>query len=93
MIDRLLRQRIQQKGALNVDQLNWPDFDDTDVASAEAYRYSIDRLSGEYGANVEQVAHRFTTLNRPGARGVPFFMLRTDPAGNSGARIACGVLH
>ena len=58
------------------------------LASAEAYRYSIDRLGGEYGANVEQVAHRFTTLNRPGARGVPFFMLRTDPAGNISKRYA-----
>ena len=58
------------------------------LASAEAYRYSIDRLSGEYGANVEQIAHRFTTLNRPGARGVPFFMLRVDPAGNISKRYA-----
>jgi len=58
------------------------------LASAEEYRYSIDRLCGEYGANVEQVAHRLTTLNRPGARGVPFFMLRVDPAGNISKRYA-----
>jgi len=58
------------------------------LASAENYRYSIDRLCGEYGANVEQVAHRLTTLNRPGARGVPFFMLRVDPAGNISKRYA-----
>jgi predicted transcriptional regulator/plasmid maintenance system antidote protein VapI len=58
------------------------------LASAEQYRYSIDRLCGEYGANVEQVAHRLTTLNRPGARGVPFFMLRVDPAGNISKRYA-----
>ena len=58
------------------------------LASAEQYRYSIDRLCGEYGANVEQVAHRFTTLSRPGARGVPFFMLRVDPAGNISKRYA-----
>jgi predicted transcriptional regulator/DNA-binding XRE family transcriptional regulator len=58
------------------------------LASAEAYRYSIDRLCGEYGANVEQVAHRLTTLSRPGARGVPFFMLRVDPAGNISKRYA-----
>jgi predicted transcriptional regulator/DNA-binding XRE family transcriptional regulator len=58
------------------------------LASAEGYRYSIDRLGGEYGANVEQVAHRLTTLNRPGARGVPFFMLRVDPAGNISKRYA-----
>lgn len=58
------------------------------LASAEQYRYSIDRLGGEYGANVEQVAHRLTTLGRPGARGVPFFMLRVDPAGNISKRYA-----
>ena len=58
------------------------------LASAEQLRYSIDRLCGEYGANVEQVAHRFTTLGRPGARGVPFFMLRVDPAGNISKRYA-----
>jgi predicted transcriptional regulator len=58
------------------------------LASAEAYRYSIDRLCGEYGANVEQVAHRLTTLSRPAARGVPFFMLRVDPAGNISKRYA-----
>src|SRR5687768_4323151 len=58
------------------------------LASAEQHRYSIDRLSGEYGANVEQVAHRLTTLGRPGSRGVPFFMLRVDPAGNISTRYA-----
>lgn len=58
------------------------------LATAESYRYSIDRLCGEFGANVEQVAHRFTTLSRPGARGVPFFMLRVDPAGNISKRYA-----
>ena len=58
------------------------------LASAEEHRYSIDRLCGEYGANVEQVAHRLTTMNRPNARGVPFFMLRVDPAGNISKRYA-----
>lgn len=58
------------------------------LRSAEEMRYSIDRLCGEYGANVEQVAHRLTTLSRPSARGVPFFMLRVDPAGNISKRYA-----
>jgi predicted transcriptional regulator len=58
------------------------------LAACEEMRYSIDRLCGEFGANVEQVAHRFTTLNRPGARGVAFFMLRVDPAGNISKRYA-----
>jgi predicted transcriptional regulator len=58
------------------------------LKSAEEHRYSIDRLCGDYGANVEQVAHRLTTLGRAGARGVPFFMLRVDPAGNVSKRYA-----
>ena len=58
------------------------------LKSCEEMQYSIDRLCGEFGANVEQVAHRFTTLSRPGARGVPFFMLRVDPAGNISKRYA-----
>ena len=58
------------------------------LAACEEMRYSIDRLCGEFGANVEQVAHRFTTLGRRGQRGVPFFMLRVDPAGNVSKRYA-----
>ena len=58
------------------------------LRAAEECRYSIDRLGREFGANVEQVAHRMTTLGRPGARGIPFFMLRVDPAGNISKRYA-----
>jgi predicted transcriptional regulator/DNA-binding XRE family transcriptional regulator len=58
------------------------------LRAAEEHRYAIDRLCGQFGANVEQVAHRFTTLGRAGARGVPFFMLRVDPAGNISKRYA-----
>ena len=58
------------------------------LKACEEMRYSIDRLCGEFGANTEQVAHRFTTLSRPDALGVPFFMLRVDPAGNISKRYA-----
>lgn len=58
------------------------------LRAAEEYRYSLDRLCREFGANVEQIAHRLTSLGRPGARGVPFFMLRVDPAGNISKRYA-----
>jgi predicted transcriptional regulator/DNA-binding XRE family transcriptional regulator len=58
------------------------------LRAAEEHRYAIDRLCGQFGANVEQVAHRVTTLGRSGARGVPFFMLRVDPAGNISKRYA-----
>ena len=56
--------------------------------AAESQRYDIDRLCGSFGASVEQVAHRLTTLGRPGARGIPFFMLRVDAAGNISKRFA-----
>jgi XRE family transcriptional regulator, fatty acid utilization regulator len=58
------------------------------LRSAESHRYDIDRLCAEYGASVEQVAHRLTTLGRSGARGIPFFMLRVDAAGNISKRFA-----
>ena len=58
------------------------------LRAAEEHRYALDRLCGQFGANIEQVAHRVTTLGRPGARGVPFFMLRVDPAGNISKRYA-----
>lgn len=58
------------------------------LRSAEEHRYALDRLTTRFGANVEQVAHRLTTLSRPGAKGVPFFMLRVDPAGNISKRYA-----
>jgi hypothetical protein len=58
------------------------------LAAAERHRYDIDRLCSEFGASVEQVAHRLTTLSRSGARGIPFFMLRVDAAGNISKRFA-----
>lgn len=58
------------------------------LRAAEEHRYAIDRLTSQFGANVEQVAHRFTTLGRSNAKGVPFFMLRVDPAGNISKRYA-----
>ena len=58
------------------------------LRAAEEHRYAIDRLCAHFGSNVEQVAHRLTTLGRSGASGVPFFMLRVDPAGNISKRYA-----
>jgi hypothetical protein len=58
------------------------------LGSAERHRYDIDRLCGDFGASVEQVSHRLTTLGRTGAKGVPFFMLRVDAAGNISKRFA-----
>jgi predicted transcriptional regulator/transcriptional regulator with XRE-family HTH domain len=58
------------------------------LEAAETHRYDIDRLCARFGASVEQVAHRLTTLGRSNARGIPFFMLRVDAAGNISKRFA-----
>ncbi len=51
-------------------------------SAAEVTGYEIDRLAANFAVSFEQVCHRLTTLQRDGARGVPFFFLRVDKAGN-----------
>ena len=50
-------------------------------AAAREDRHDLERLSNRFGASIEQVAHRLSTLQRPGAKGVPFFFVRVDQAG------------
>lgn len=57
---------------------------------AEATGYDIARLQTRFAVSFEQVAHRLTTLSRPTARGVPFFLIRVDQAGNVSKRYAAG---
>lgn len=57
------------------------------VRAAEQRGYDISALCSLFGASFEQVAHRLTTLGRPGAEGVPFFFLRADEAGNVSKRL------
>ncbi len=49
--------------------------------AAQETRHDLERLAGLFGASIEQVAHRLSTLQRPGAKGVPFFFVRVDQAG------------
>jgi len=50
--------------------------------AARAARHDIERLSLAFQTSLEQVFHRLSTLQRPGARGVPFYFVRVDQAGN-----------
>jgi predicted transcriptional regulator/transcriptional regulator with XRE-family HTH domain len=50
--------------------------------AAEAERYDVELLGHRFRVGWEQVCHRLTTLRRPGAEGVRFYMLRVDLAGN-----------
>ena len=51
-------------------------------AAARETRHDIDRLSRRFGTSFEQACHRLSTLQRPGAEGVPFYFCRVDMAGN-----------
>jgi hypothetical protein len=54
----------------------------------ERSSYDIELARARFGVSYEQACHRLTTLARPGSRGVPFFMLRVDSAGNISKRFA-----
>jgi len=58
------------------------------LRACEASGYDLLLLQRRFGAGFEQVAHRLTTLQRVGARGLPFFMIRIDRAGQSSKRYA-----
>ena len=51
------------------------------LEAAQAERHDLERLSTRFSASIEQVAHRLSTLQRPGAKGIPFFFVRVDQAG------------
>ena len=51
------------------------------LAAAQETRHDLELLAARFGASIEQVAHRLSTLQRPGAKGVPFFFVRVDQAG------------
>jgi len=50
-------------------------------AAAES-RHDLDKLAFRFDASREQVCHRLSMLQRPGNKGVPFYFLRIDRAGN-----------
>ena len=50
-------------------------------ASAQETRHDLEVLATRFGASLEQVAHRLSTLQRPGTKGIPFFFVRVDQAG------------
>lgn len=50
--------------------------------AAQELRHDLELLSARFGASLEQVAHRLSTLQRPGMKGVPIFFAKIDRAGN-----------
>lgn len=63
------------------------------LEAAQKVRYDIEILRRRFDASFEQVCHRLTTLQRPGAKGVPFFLIRVDSAGNVSKRFSGAGFH
>ena len=51
------------------------------MRACEATGYDLPVLERRFSVSFEQLAHRLTTLQRVGQRGLPFFMVRIDRAG------------
>lgn len=52
------------------------------LAAAKELRHDLHLIAARFGASLEQVAHRLSTLQRTGLKGVPVFFARIDRAGN-----------
>ncbi|MBS0561133.1 MAG: DUF2083 domain-containing protein, partial [Proteobacteria bacterium] len=61
---------------------------DAFLRAAAALRHDMDAVAARFGVSFEQACHRLSSLQRPGARGVPFFFVRVDPAGNVSKRFS-----
>lgn len=58
------------------------------LAAAQSLRHDMEAVAARFGVSYEQACHRLSAMQRPGARGVPFFFLRVDPAGNVSKRFS-----
>ncbi|MXO73966.1 ImmA/IrrE family metallo-endopeptidase [Altererythrobacter aerius] len=58
------------------------------LRACEGTGYDLAVLGRRFGVGFEQLAHRLTTLQRVGQRGLPFFMARIDRAGQVSKRYA-----
>lgn len=63
------------------------------LAAARACRYDIELLQQRFHVGFETICHRLSTLQRPGARGVPFYFVRVDQAGNISKRQSASTFH
>lgn len=63
------------------------------LSEAERWRYDIELLGHRFGVGFETVCHRLSALQRPNARGIPFFFIRVDRAGNISKRQSATDFH
>lgn len=74
---RIARFELARYAALSV-MMPYGEF----LAAAKRTRYDLSILCARFRVSFEQAATRLTSLVRPGAAGIPFFLLEIDIAGN-----------
>ena len=63
------------------------------LAEAKRQHYDLEKLELRFGVTFESVCHRLSTLQRPGAKGIPFYFVRVDMAGNISKRQSASSFH
>ena len=61
--------------------------------AAEALRYDLELLGDRFGVGVETIGHRLSTMHHAPGRGIPFFFVRVDRAGNVSKRQSTADFH
>lgn len=63
------------------------------LQTAEQLEYDIELLGNAFQQGFEATCHRLSTLQKANARGVPFFFIRVDKAGNISKRQSATDFH
>lgn len=63
------------------------------LSQAREERYDVEKLQQRFTVSFEAVCHRLSSLQRPGAKGIPFFFVRVDKAGNVSKRQSASGFH
>ena len=63
------------------------------LSEAKRQRYDLEKLELRFGATFESVCHRLSSMQRPGAKGIPFYFVRVDKAGNISKRQSASSFH
>jgi predicted transcriptional regulator len=58
------------------------------LEAVRALRHDMEAVAARFAVSFEQACQRLSSLQRPTARGVPFFFLKVDPAGNVSKRFS-----
>lgn len=63
------------------------------LRAADGSRYDIESLQQRFHVGFESVCHRLSTVQRPSERGIPFYFVRVDQAGNISKRQSATSFH